>query len=137
MIVFDASAVVSAALSANSVPERALLRAEAIDLFALSPEVDAEIAEVLGRPRFARAIGATRRTQTLKILRVGAVWFAPAERVTDCRDAKDNMYLELALTAGAATIVTGDTDLRVLDSRRGVRILRPAAYLAESEGADR
>jgi len=41
LIVFDASAVVSAALRADSVPERALLRAEASDIFALSAEVEA------------------------------------------------------------------------------------------------
>jgi predicted nucleic acid-binding protein len=56
VIVFDASAVVSAALRENSVPERALLRAEETDIFALSAEVDAEIAGVLGRPGFAAAI---------------------------------------------------------------------------------
>jgi len=133
VIVFDASAVVSAALRADSVPEQALLRAEAADLFALSAEVDAEIAEVLGRPRFARAVTATRRTRVLDILRGGAVWFSPTERVTDCRDAKDDKYLELALAAGAGTIVSGDSDLLVLDPWRGVRILKPAAYLAEAE----
>jgi len=133
VIVFDASAVVSAALRADSVPERALLRAEAADLFALSAEVDAEIAEVLGRSRFARAVTATRRTRVLDILRGGAVWFSPTERVTDCRDAKDDKYLELALAAGAGTIVSGDSDLLVLDPWRGVRILKPAAYLAEAE----
>jgi len=133
VIVFDASAVVSAALRETSVPEQALLRAEATDLFALSAEVDAEIAEVLSRPRFARAVTAARRTRIFDILRGAAVWFIPAERVTDCRDAKDNKYLELALAAGAGTIVSGDTDLLVLDPWRGVRILKPAAYLAEAE----
>jgi predicted nucleic acid-binding protein len=49
LIIFDASAVVGAALKADSVPERALLRAEATDGFALSLSVDAEFAEVLGR----------------------------------------------------------------------------------------
>ena len=132
MIVFDASAVVSAALRETSVPEQALLRAEATDLFALSAEVDAEIAEVLSRPRFAQAVTAARRMRILDILRGGAVWFAPTERVTDCRDAKDNKYLELALAAGAATIISGDADLLVLDPWRGVRILQPAAYLAEA-----
>jgi predicted nucleic acid-binding protein len=53
VIVFDASALVSAALQVNSVPERALLRAEEVDVFALSAEVDAEIGGVLGRPKFA------------------------------------------------------------------------------------
>ena len=134
MIVFDASAVVSAALRADSVPEQALLRAEETDLFALSAEVDAEIAEVLGRPRFAKAVTAARRMHILDILRDDAVWFSPTERVTDCRDAKDNKYLELALAAGAATIVSGDGDLLVLHPWRGVRILLPAAYLAEVEG---
>lgn len=133
MIVFDASAVVSAALREDSMPERALLHAEAADLFALSAEVDAEITEVLGRPRFARAVTAARRVRILDILRGGAVWFSPTERVTDCRDAKDDKYLELALAAGAGTIVRGDADLLVLDPWRGVRIFKPATYLAEAE----
>ncbi len=58
--------------------------------------------------------------------------FAPAERVTDCRDAKDNTYLELALAAGASVILSGDADLLVLHPWRGVRIVSPAAFLADS-----
>jgi putative PIN family toxin of toxin-antitoxin system len=134
VIVFDASAVVSAALREDSVPEQALLRAEETDLFALSAEVDAEIAEVLSRPRFAKAITVARRMRILDILRDNAVWFSPTERVTDCRDAKDNKYLELALAAGAGTIVSGDGDLLVLHPWRGVRILLPAVYLADANG---
>ena len=132
MIVFDASAVVSAALREDSVPERALLRAEELDLFALSAAVEAEIVEVLNRPRFARAVSVARRARILDVLRGQAAWFVPAEPVTDCRDAKDNKYLELALAAGADTIVSGDGDLLVLHPWRGVRILRPAEYLAET-----
>ncbi|MCG7354939.1 putative toxin-antitoxin system toxin component, PIN family [Roseomonas mucosa] len=134
MIVFDASAVVSAALREDSVPERALLRAEEADIFALSAEVEAEIASVLERPRFVAAVSAARRARILDVLRGEAVWFTPAERVTDCRDAKDNKYLELALAAGAEIIVSGDADLLVLHPWRGVRILRPAEYLAEAGG---
>ena len=134
MIVFDASAVVSAALRETSVPGRALLHAEATDIFALSDAVDAEIEEVLSRPRFAMAISIARRTRILTALRDGAVWFDPSERVTDCRDAKDNKYLELALAAGADAIISGDADLLVLHPWRGVRILRPADYLAETAG---
>lgn len=134
MIVFDASAVVSAALRETSVPGRALLHAEATDIFALSDAVDAEIDEVLNRPRFGTAIPVERRTRILTALRNGAVWFDPSERVTDCRDAKDNKYLELALAAGADAIVTGDADLLVLHPWCGVRILRPADYLAETDG---
>jgi len=130
LIVFDASAVVSAALKADSTPERALLRAEEVDLFALSAAVVAEITTVLNRPKFARVISRRRRDRLLRILRDTGIWFDPAVRVTDCRDAKDNKYLELALAAGAATIVSSDDDLLVLDPWRGVRILKPADYLA-------
>ncbi|HEY1933653.1 MAG TPA: putative toxin-antitoxin system toxin component, PIN family [Acetobacteraceae bacterium] len=108
MIVFDASTVTGAALKADSVPERALLRADEMDVFALSAAVDAEIANVLDRPKFARAIPPERRASVLDILRREAAWFEPVVRVTDCRDPKDDKYLELAIAAGAETIVSSD-----------------------------
>lgn len=132
MIVFDASALVGAALKVDSVPERALLRAEEIDVFALSAVVDAEIARVLARPKFAGAISADRRDRILGIVRNASIWFEPTELVFNCRDPKDNKYLELALAAGAETIVSSDDDLTVLHSWRGVRILRPVDYLTLS-----
>jgi hypothetical protein len=40
LIVFDASTLVSAALKAGSIPERALLRAQEVDVLVLSTAVD-------------------------------------------------------------------------------------------------
>jgi uncharacterized protein len=133
LIVFDASTIIGAALKAGSIPERAILRAEEIEVFALSAAVDAEIAEVLGRPKFARAISLARRTQFLETLRSSAIWFEPTISVRDCRDAKDDKYLELALAAGAETIVSSDDDLRVLHPWRGVAILSPGDFLARAD----
>ena len=130
MIVFDASSIVSAALKADSNPERALLQAEEVDVFALSVAVDTEIAEVLNRPKFARAISRRRRDRFLRLLRDAAIWFDPAIRVTECRDPKDDKYLELALASGAEMIVSSDDDLLVLNPWRGIRIANPADYLA-------
>jgi uncharacterized protein len=129
LIVFDASTVVGAALKVGGVPERALLRAEAVDVFALSSAVEAELAKVLSRPKFARAIRPERRDHILEVLRREAVWFEPSIRVTDCRDPKDDKYLELALAAGAEMVVSSDDDLLVLNPWRGVSIMRPAVYL--------
>lgn len=39
------------------------------------------------------------------------------------RDAKDDNFLELALTADASTIVSSDDDLLVMHPWRGIRIL--------------
>jgi putative PIN family toxin of toxin-antitoxin system len=130
LIVFDASTLIGVLLKADGVPERAFLRAEEIDVLALSPAVDAEIAGVLSRPKFACAIPASRCLQFLELLRGAAIWFEPSVRVADCRDMKDDKYLELALAAGAETIVSSDNDLLVLHPWRGVRILNPASYLA-------
>jgi len=74
-----------------------------------------------------------RHAEITGLLTANAVWFEPAVAVRDCRDAKDNKYLELALAAGADVIVTGDADLLDLDPWRGVRIVRAADYLASDD----
>ncbi len=134
MIVFDASSLVSAAIRCGSVPDRAVRHAFKTDQIAISEPVLAELVDVLYRPRLARFIDSEQRVELLGLLDTLGVMVAPATPVTDCRDAKDDMYLELALAAAADTIVTGDADLLVLHPWRGVRVLKPAAYLAESEG---
>ena len=135
-VVFDASSIVGAALKADSLPERALLLARSHETICLSAAVEAEIREVLQRPKFRKYISEASRDHILDILGAAALMFEPVEQVTDCRDKKDNKYLELALTAGASIIVSSDDDLLVLDSWRGVRIVRPVDYvrLRESRG---
>ena len=100
-----------------------------VDVFALFTAVDDEFAKVLSRPKFARAIPLGRRDGFLRTAD-RALWFDPVVQVTDCRDPKDDKYLELALAAGAETIVSSDDDLLVLNPWRSVRILSPADYLA-------
>jgi putative PIN family toxin of toxin-antitoxin system len=51
--------------------------------------------------------------------------------IRDCRDQKDNMLLELALSGSADLILTGDRDLLALHPWRGVAILAPAAFLLQ------
>lgn len=130
MIVFDVSTLVGAAIRRDGVPELALRRALREDRVALSEAVVAELLDVFGRPRLARFLDSGLRDEVLSRLYAFGVFFAPAEAVADCRDAKDNKYLELALASGAGTIVSSDADLLVLHPWRGVRVLRPADYLA-------
>lgn len=88
-----------------------------------------EYAAVPSRPKFAAVLAPDRRAEILDLLTAAAAWCVPDVAVGDCRDVKDDIYLELALAAGATAIVTGDEDLLVLDPWRGVRVLRPAACL--------
>jgi putative PIN family toxin of toxin-antitoxin system len=134
VIVFDASTLVSATFSRASVPAQAVDHAFRSDRVAVSEATMAELIDVLARPRLARFLDMELREALLGQLDALAVFFTPTETVADCRDAKDNKYLELALAAGAWAIVSGDADLLVLHPWRGVRILRPAEYLAEADG---
>jgi uncharacterized protein len=129
--VFDANTIVSTALNPSGVPRRALAAARARGTLALSETVYREIAEVLARPKFAHVLTDDRRREVLELLSAAALWIEPTEQVRDCRDSKDNRYLELALAAGAAAIVSGDEDLLVLHPWRGIQVLRPAEFLSE------
>jgi hypothetical protein len=100
---------------------------------ALSAAVSDEILDVFHRPRLARFFDPVLREETLALLLSVAQWFDPIEAVTDCRDAKDNKYLELMLVAQADILVSSDDDLLVLTPWRGRRIMRPADYLVEAD----
>jgi putative PIN family toxin of toxin-antitoxin system len=82
------------------------------------------------RPKFASVLTASRQAEIAGLLFGDAHWFNPVIRIADCRDPNDNMYLELALAAGAAALISSDKDLLALHPWRGIPILRPAGYLA-------
>jgi len=46
-----------------------------------------------------------------------------------CRDPKDDMYLELALSGNADCIVTGDPDLQILNPFKNIPIISPKEFL--------
>ena len=96
----------------------------------MSDEIATEIRSVLRRPKFSAAITPERFAEIVGLVFADAEWFYPTVRVTDCRDPKDNKYLELALEAGATLLVSSDNDLLSLGPWRDVQILRPAEYLA-------
>jgi len=136
-VVFDASSIVGAALKADSLPERALLLARSHETICLSAAVEAEIRQVLRRPKFRKYISEASRDRILDILGGAALMFETVQQVIDCRDKKDNKYLELALAAGASIIVSSDDDLLVLDPWRGIRIVRPVDYVRLGKAGDK
>jgi predicted nucleic acid-binding protein len=51
------------------------------------------------------------------------------ESIQECRDKKDDKFLELAVSGNASHIITGDEDLLVLNPFRGISILTPRQFL--------
>ena len=128
--VIDTGVVVSAVLLPRSVPRQAFDLAAARGRLLVSNETIAELDEVLRRPKFDKYVSEARRLEFLAALLYEADLIDVVDVVADCRDPKDNKFLELALSGGASHIVTGDSDLIVLHPFRGIAIVSPQSFLA-------
>ena len=52
-------------------------------------------------------------------------------KIAECRDPKDNKFLELAVAGNADCVITGDKDLLVLNPFRGIKIISPSDFLIQ------
>jgi putative PIN family toxin of toxin-antitoxin system len=96
--VLDTNVVVSALLLARSVPRQAFDKAIIEGTVLVSLPLLAELAEVLGRKQFDKYLLEEERTQFLIALLSRTELVEPAEKITECRDSKDNKFLELAVS---------------------------------------
>ena len=128
--VIDTSIAVSAVLLPNSVPRRAFDLAALQGRLLMSEATFAELAEVLRRPKFDKYLSERMRLEFLTSLVSTTELIEVTDVVTDCRDPKDNQFLELAVSGRATHILTGDVDLLVLHPFRGIAIVSPQVFLA-------
>ena len=96
----------------------------------VSDNTIAELIEVLRRPKFDKYLSESRRLEFLSALVREAEVIDVVDAITDCRDPKDNKFLELAVSGKASHIVTGDSDLLVLHPFRDIAIVSPQSFLA-------
>ena len=87
-----------------------------------------ELLDVFSRPHIQRRynIDATAIEALFSLLQAVGEPVIPRVQVVDCRDPKDNKFLEAALAGRADCIISGDDDLHVLHPWRGIEILNPA-----------
>jgi uncharacterized protein len=103
-----------------------------------STDLLVEIIDVLGRPALRNKyhIEPDDIIVVVNLIRLRGDLVVPARKVsaspsgTMCRDSKDDKFLEVALTAKADCIVSGDADLLDLTPFENNPILRPAEFLA-------
>jgi putative PIN family toxin of toxin-antitoxin system len=128
--VIDTNVLVSGSLYPLSVPRQAVEHVLAKGVVLTSRPLLAEFHDVLARPKFDKRMARADRLKLFEKLIEAAVVIDPTTVVTDCRDPKDNMVLELAIDGRATCIITGDADLLALHPFRGVPVLSPADFLA-------
>ncbi len=132
-LVVDTNAWVSRLLLPGSVAALAVDRALTLGRLLVSEATLDELADVLARPKFDRYVSRADRREFIHQL-AGIVEIVPVlRRIQACRDPRDDCFLELAVNGQASHIISGDKDLLVLDPFMQVRILTPAAFLAETD----
>lgn len=127
--VFDTNTLVSAALSAASTPRQAFDSALRRGELITSESCLAELNQVLHRPKFARYLTPFEADLFINQYSLKATSVLVSSSLTDCRDAKDNKFLELAVDGLANCIITGDQDLLVLHPYHTVSIFTPVDFL--------
>lgn len=127
--VFDTNAFVSAALIKRSVPRRAFDKALKQGKVLVSQATIEELNNVLRREGFDRYVTEDERVEFIAALARQARLVEITETITECRDPKDNKFLELAVSGDAACIVSGDDDLLALHPFRGILVLTPRQFL--------
>ena len=128
--VIDTSVVVSAVLLPRSVPRQAFDAAASRGKLLVSEATVAELDEVLRRPKFDKYIPEEKRLVFLAALVREAEQVEVTGVITACRDAKDNKFLELAVSGRASHIITGDSDLLALHPFQGIAVVTPQTFLA-------
>jgi putative PIN family toxin of toxin-antitoxin system len=127
--IFDTNVIVSALLFKQSVARQAFDKARAAGDILLSVSTLEELSSVLRREKFNKYLSEAERLLFLVTLVHEAVLVEITETITECRDPKDNKFLELAVSGHADCVISGDEDLTSLHPFREIPVLTPREFL--------
>ena len=128
-IVIDTNVVISALIFGSSSSMKAFTLAKLRVTILISNDVLSELINVLSRSKFDRYITSEIREDFLAGLMLEAEIVPITEKITACRDPKDNKFLELAISGYADYLLTGDQDLLVLHPFRNLQIITVSNFL--------
>lgn len=129
--IVDANVIVSAALSKFSIPFRVLELVLDHHTSFISDETFEELKATLYKTKFDKyfLLEDTRPDILSTILKYSTI-IIPTVTIKACRDPGDDIYLELAISAKADFIITGDPDLQALNPFENIPIVSPKEFLA-------
>ena len=127
--IVDTNVIVSASMFSSSLPSQAVRKVLIEGALLFSEGTMNELRNVLFRSKFDHYVSRQERATFLAQLSAAAEFVEIIQLVRECRDPKDDNFLEVALNGGADVIITGDADLLALHPWREIAILSPAEYL--------
>lgn len=129
--VVDTNVVVSASVFTFSVPRQAVENVLRNSILLFSDFTMDELKNVLVRSKFDRYVSREERALFLAQLNARAEFVPTIRLVRECRDPKDDKFLEVALNGRADLIITGDADLLGMHPWREIAIISSSDYLSE------
>ncbi|MDQ6844968.1 MAG: putative toxin-antitoxin system toxin component, PIN family [Bacteroidota bacterium] len=127
--VIDTNALISAHLLDKSESRRAYNKAIDQGILTYSFATFDEFAKTFIRSKFEKYLLLDKRLSVIKEFQARAALIEVGILLTDCRDPKDNKFLELAVSANASCIITGDKDLLALHPFRDIPILNAVDFI--------
>ena len=127
--VIDTNTLASAFLFNASVPKIAFDLAKTIGTIVGTRKTFIEFRDVFVRSKFDKYISLATRLAIITELEDLFIFFAITETISDCRDPKDNKFLELAVASNASCLISGDQDLLVLNPFRDIPILNATDFI--------
>jgi putative PIN family toxin of toxin-antitoxin system len=128
--VFDTNSLISALILSSSVSRLSLRKADEIGRLIFSRDTLIELNEVLIRSKFDKYVSLDERLEYIERLESRGEIIETTSIFTDCRDIKDNKFLNLAFDGHASHIITGDKDLLILNLFYDIQIVSPSQFLS-------
>ena len=127
--VFDTNALISAHLLDKSASRKAYNKAIDNGVLIYSAETFDEFANTFIRSKFEKYLPLEKRMSVIGEFQARGALIKTRIVISICRDPNDNKFLELAISANASCIITGDKDLLILNPFRGIPILNAADFI--------
>ncbi|ACA98823.1 MULTISPECIES: putative toxin-antitoxin system toxin component, PIN family [Cyanophyceae] len=128
-IIIDTNVLVSALVFSSYNFHTVVTFAQKQGIILTSLDVLSELSEVLNRQKFDRYLTREIRDDFLTSLALASEIVPIIEKVSVCRDPKDDKFLELIVNGKADFLITGDQDLLALHPFRDASILTVQDFL--------
>ncbi len=95
-------------------------------------QIQEEIIRVTQRSKLRKYFSPQKVIELLNLLAIIGLFVKIKSEVSVCRDEKDNFLLALARDSQAQFLITGDTDLLILEEFEGTKIMAYRDFLEQA-----
>jgi putative PIN family toxin of toxin-antitoxin system len=128
-IVIDTNVLISAILNPLGTPNQAVTKAITHFQLIQSEYTYEELATRIQKKKFDRYISLEDRGDFLAMIHRKSLFFEIEFQVNLCDDLDDNKFLDLVRVGDSMYLITGDSDLLILQQYLHTHIIKPIQFL--------